>query len=124
MRTLLTYCIGMPNCLGMSSVNHEFLKYVAAEACLIAGGCTTGYFNGYWVVGAEHSQEMYHGCTEQELSLKIEVLVDIDKADRVLAHMKAAIIFAAKEYDLDTDWVQVTEQEVNARYFSIAEDSQ
>jgi len=118
MNTLLTYYIGM------SRRRPEFWDYVTKEACLVAGGCTVNSAEGHWVVGAHETQEMYHGCTERELSMQIEIVVPADDANRVRQHMKYAIIYAATEYDVDIDWVHVTSQIVNTHHFSIAEDAQ
>lgn len=106
----------------LEDMNAEFKHYIIGEALLIAGGCTIHFGQGYWIAGADVKQEMYHGETERDLIFVLEIICETGLAARTLNHMKAAIVFAAKEYNMDINWVHVTASPIQLCNFSITED--
>ncbi len=116
-KTQITYSIGLARYEG------EFRNYITSEACLIAGGCSVLGGTGHWVKGAENKQDVYYASVDTEGMFRVEILVEGHKAAQALAHMKAAICYAAKEWDVDTDWIHVTSQFVQSHHFSVAEDN-
>jgi len=112
----------MQYCIGMANADMDFRTRIVEEACLVAGGCTAVHANGYWVVGAEVEQAIYHGHTQSEFCLILNVLVPNNKAEQTRQHMKYAIIDAARDLLVDIDWVHVTSQWVMTHHFSIADD--
>lgn len=127
MNTLITYCFGFQFACGFN-----FKREIIAQANWLAGGCTVTYSDGYWVPGADKTQTTYNSPAEEEVCMKIEMLVPTSQVEFVLKWMRNATISAYladhaevhnRQPKIDMEWVQVTTVPVTTHHFSPAEDA-
>lgn len=68
--------------------------------------------------GDEH-RDNFEGELIQERCFDLELTCELAKVDRVLEHMRSQIICLAATWDIQTNWVHVSEIEMTGRHFSI-----
>ena len=69
--------------------------------------------------GAEHAST-FSGKLEQEYCFELELTCGPRKSDRALESVKAAIANSRLNWDVDTNWIHVTEIVVAGRHVNIA----
>lgn len=115
-QTELTFLIGFNE---LSTRAESFERSIVIAACRLCGGCASVFTDGYWLDdGADH-KEYFEGTLQKETCLHIKLSCENDKVNRVYEEMKAAIILAAHEHDIDTDWVHVQRSPFLGMHFSV-----
>lgn len=126
-QTLVRIIMALPLCATKKQALTQtvpFVEDIVKAACFIAGGCTLLDGKGYWVLGAEKTQEVYlNENIVEERAVVIEIVVSSHKVPTTIKHLKRSIVSVAQRYSIDMDWVHITTSWVQTHHFSIAEDT-
>jgi len=114
-RKILTFSIGLPG------PSWRFEEAVVKEVCALAGGCTVSRMLGYWMEDAEYPRHRYAGPQSEEFCFRVEIMVELHKVEHVYNTVRCCIQQEARKWEVDTDWVHVTEADCTFRNFSVKE---
>lgn len=117
----MTDYVNLSFTIGLHRETPDFEETIVSEACRLCGGCTVSHQKGYWVKGAEMTEVLYYGPSEQEFCIKLEMLILKEHEARIYLYMKHAIAAAGRAHLPCARWVHVTCHEVKAMHFDINE---
>ena len=106
--------------IGLPALHQNFMYDIARDASSMCGGCTTDIKRGYWMTDEDRHQSVYIADLEQEVCFQLELTCEMHKKDNVYAYMVGAICATAELYEVETDWVHVSEIPMTGRHFSVA----
>lgn len=105
--------------IGYAEQNTAFEVDVIETATELCGGCTTAAKTGWWRDdGASHAAT-FTGRLDFEHCFELELTCEAHKAEAVYDAMTLGIADAARAYDVETNWVHVSEIAMTGRHFSV-----
>lgn len=105
--------------LGYAERHAHFEANVIAAASAICGGCTTSNKVGWWCADGAERKERFAGRVEKEHCFQLELTCEEHKAERAYQLVTEEIAAAAADFQVEIDWVHVSETEIKGRHFSV-----
>lgn len=107
--------------IGAQTVPQDFIGKVAKRFSLVTGGCKISLDQGFWVEGAEQTQETYTGKLITENAVCIETTVEASNDQhlaRFLTDLKTIIAEEIGKYSV-LDWSNERPTWIHCQYHEV-----